>query len=642
MQSSTDKNYRDKREENLERRHVYSYTDEEFFASLPAPTYGHDICYYHRYTDNREKGKSYQSYRRYSQFTLANLPNPDMPNWWPDINGSPPTDWNDDDLSWYDRSQWSSEPENSLFNHGGCAYLSEWEYRSFSTKDLMRATKLYEYCPKTKSKRSGVPLLSTRDRRCVWFFCNEYREVTEEKEYACDLVKLSKLPLYNKLSIKIGPLDSHYCEGYEKFEELVANDICVFLNNSIPMSIRRLEIRINANTPRDSWEQDLNSDEKRAEIVSRGMRPPSTGKRGRKKIPLGVRPREDISINMLMDPWTIPRKKWYAFRVGNTDEVEEKLLCLLMSSLPLPCHNLVSSLEAYRIYEQLRKRRNKEGSLTPEEEDTVTKMHPLYLKYRKVKHLEKVLEKSRQVDREDEDRWRRNLLPKRSDYSLVEPVLAFREGRVIGRYSHQCMFCEELFTHYPLLHMRMCMKQLDAPLSLLKAYLKERQLYYELFIDDWIMAEDNILPRNEVTKRLIKPVYNLCGKLPIKYNHRYFGRLPEPGLTDETFLYYYQCQYCKEIHQTYALLTKHVSECKSQSIDANTNERIHQKTLRITWTKFEKFWTVGGRSHQLCDCEWANRLDRINDRHPVTCSKWLCRPCCTDDSSNSTTTTTTS
>ena len=137
-------------------------------------------------------------------------------------------------------------------------------------------------------------------------------------------------------------------------------------------------------------------------------------------------------------------------------------------------------------------------------------------------------------------------------------------------------------------------------------------------------------------------MYNLCGKLPIKYNHRYFGRLPEPGLTDETFLYYYQCQYCKEIHQTYALLTKHVSECKSRSIDANTNDRIHQKTLRITWTKFEKFWTVGGRSHQLCDCEWANRLDRINDRHPVTCSKWLCRPCRTDDSSNSTTTTTTS
>ena len=156
------------------------------------------------------------------------------------------------------------------------------------------------------------------------------------------------------------------------------------------MSIRRLEIRINANTPRDSWEQDLNSDEKRAEIVSKGIRPPSTGKRGR-DVPLGVRPREDISINMLMDPWTIPRKKWYAFRVGNTDEVEEKLLCLLMSSLSLPCHNLVSSLEAYRIYEQLRKRRNKEGSLTPEEEDTVTKMHPLYLKHRKVNILGKYL-----------------------------------------------------------------------------------------------------------------------------------------------------------------------------------------------------------------------------------------------------------
>ena len=77
----------------------------------------------------------------------------------------------------------------------------------------MRATKLYEYCPKTKSKRSGVPLLSTRRRRCVWFFCNEYREVTEEKEYACDLVKLSKLPLYNKLSVKIGPLESNDWEG---------------------------------------------------------------------------------------------------------------------------------------------------------------------------------------------------------------------------------------------------------------------------------------------------------------------------------------------------------------------------------------------------------------------------------------------
>ena len=50
MQSNIDKNYRDKREENLERRHVYSYTDEEFFARLPIqPTYGHDICYYHRW-----------------------------------------------------------------------------------------------------------------------------------------------------------------------------------------------------------------------------------------------------------------------------------------------------------------------------------------------------------------------------------------------------------------------------------------------------------------------------------------------------------------------------------------------------------------------------------------------------------------
>ena len=120
-------------------------------------------------------------------------------------------------------------------------------------------------------------------------------------------------------------------------------------------------------------------------------------------------------------------------------------------------------------------------------------------------------------------------------------MLAFyefrRRPRLIGKYTHQCMFCQELFTQYPLLHMRMCIKQLDAPLSLLKAYLYERQDYYERFIDTIV---EDVLPRNEKTKRLIKPVFRQCGnQMPVHGKYVKFWDMPEVGRTDQGLILKY-------------------------------------------------------------------------------------------------------
>ena len=56
------------------------------------------------------------------------------------------------------------------------------------------------------------------------------------------------------------------------------------------------------------------------------------------------------TINVFIDPWTVPRSKWYAFRQGNTADIEEELLCFLMSAWTLPCHDQISTLEGFRIY----------------------------------------------------------------------------------------------------------------------------------------------------------------------------------------------------------------------------------------------------------------------------------------------------
>ena len=90
-----------------------------------------------------------------------------------------------------------------------------------------------------------------------------------------------------------------------------------------------------------------------------------------------------------------------------------------MSAWSLPCQDLVSTLEGFRIYDRL-SRRERRGStpLTLEENDTIAKMHPLYLKQYNEKYLQEKLQKSKQKDIDDEADWRSKLLPKRSDYSL--------------------------------------------------------------------------------------------------------------------------------------------------------------------------------------------------------------------------------
>ena len=426
------------------------------------------------------------------------------------------------------------------------------------------------------------------------------------------------------------------------------HDQRIFLNSDIFMSIGRLVTRINANTdvPR-GWNSQLTKLQKCFQKLSdynlcRGSLYWTE--------PLGP------TINIFIDPWTIPRSKWYAFRQDNTADIEEKLLCSLMSAWSLPCQDLVSTLEGFRIYDRL-SRRERRGStpLTLEEKDTMAKMHPLYLKQYNEKYLQEKLQKSKQKDIDDEADWRRKLLPKRSDYSLKVSVLAFyefrRRPRLIGKYTHQCMFCQELFTHYPLLHMRMCIKHLDAPLSLLKAYLYERQDYYERFIDT--IVEDAILPRNEKTKRLIKPVFRQCGnQMPVHGNYVKFWDMPEVGRTDAAYLYYYQCQFCKQLHQTYQSLTKHVSRCTSRGNVTSINDLSHQKSIRIPHRAFCCDWSgrdrtanpsgppteyIVGQVHRICYCPqnsktglleqgWGPRLEMKNDRHPNTCSKWLCRP----------------
>ena len=535
------------------------------------------------------------------------------------------------------------QAEDTIFYTNGYeSILTEnWRCRAVSNKDLLGGRQFLGINNENKKKRTIWSLQHHKQH----YICRV------EEEYACDLVYLPRLPLYK-------------LDGYERFEELVRHDQRIFINSDICMSIRRLEIRINANTdvPK-GWYSRLTKLQKHYEkqsnydLVNRYgtkpfRRPP------RLFWPKGPTIPDDFgpTINIFIDPWTVPRSKWYAFRQGNTADIEEELLCFLMSAWTLPCHDQISTLEGFRIYKRLSWReRHGCTPLTLEEKNTMAKMHPLYLQQKNERYLRKKLEKSKQKDIDDEADWRRKLSPKRSDYSLKVSVLAFglsapsRRPWVIGRYTHQCMFCQELFTDYPLLHMRMCIKQLDAPLSLLKAYLLERQDYYECFIDKYDDVEDVILPRNEKTKRLIKPVFRQCAN-QIQVHGKYvkFWDMPEVGRTDAAYLYYYQCQFCKQLHQTYQSLTKHVSACTSR--DASTNDLSHQKSIRIPHRHpsfypmikscYNRIGPNGqpfGRVHDICYCthgscydtedHWGPRLDMKNDRHPNTCSKWLCRPC---------------
>ena len=50
--------------------------------------------------------------------------------------------------------------------------------------------------------------------------------------------------------------------------------------------------------------------------------------------------------------------------------------------------------------------------------------------------------------------------------------------------------------------------------------------------------------------------------------------------TDAAYLYYYQCQFCKQLHQTYQSLTKHVSRCTSRGNVTSINAMSHQKSIR--------------------------------------------------------------
>ena len=65
----------------------------------------------------------------------------------------------------------------------------------------------------------------------------------------------------------------------------------------------------------------------------------------------------------------------------------------------------------------------------------------------------------------------------------------------------------------------------------------ERQDYYERFIDTIV---EDVLPRNEKTKRLIKPVFRQCGnQMPVHGKYVKFWDMPEVGRTDQGLILKY-------------------------------------------------------------------------------------------------------
>ena len=113
-----------------------------------------------------------------------------------------------------------------FYTNGYESILTEnWRSRDVSNKDLLGGRQFLGINNENKKKRTIWSLQHHKQH----YICRV------EEEYACDLVYLPRLPLYK-------------LDGYERFEELVRHDQRIFINSDICMSIRRLEIRINANT----------------------------------------------------------------------------------------------------------------------------------------------------------------------------------------------------------------------------------------------------------------------------------------------------------------------------------------------------------------------------------------------------------
>ena len=186
--------------------------------------------------------------------------------------------------------------------------------------------------------------------------------------------------------------------------------------------------------------------------------------------------------------------------------------------------------------------------LTAEEEYALVQVRTFYLKGEKLKNAEHQLLKAEKILYDKEDEWRRKLLPKDRNYALckVEIYDGFTS-------THQCMFCQDLFTYYPFNHMRNCFGQLQAPPFVMHRYLSERADYLTRFVDctdDW---KTNLLPKDEDYK-LLKPILiqgHLC---------------------------YHQCRFCKTVSPSWygQYPYEHMETCSVRM------KSLHQRQRKLT------------------------------------------------------------
>mmetsp|Transcript_23928 Transcript_23928/g.51664 ORF Transcript_23928/g.51664 Transcript_23928/m.51664 type:complete len:320 (-) Transcript_23928:105-1064(-) len=255
------------------------------------------------------------------------------------------------------------------------------------------------------------------------------------------------------------------------------------------------------------------------------------------------------------DVWYEPQEKWFCFKTQSALRVGKQKLNKLKSTMV----DIPQIMEQYKEYDRLRKKKTRREKqmksiiLTADEEYSLEQMRPSYLKGKRLKNAEHEILKARKRMDDKEDEWRKKVLPKDRNYALCKEEL--HDGFT---FTHQCMFCQDLFTYYPLNHMRNCFRQLHAPPTVLKRYFGERGSYFTRFVDctdDW---KTKLLPKDDDYK-LLKPVLiqgHLC---------------------------YHQCRFCKTVSPSWygQYPFEHMETCSVRM------KSLHQRTGELTSAEVE-------------------------------------------------------
>ena len=153
------------------------------------------------------------------------------------------------------------------------------------------------------------------------------------------------------------------------------------------------------------------------------------------------------------DVWWEPREKWFLFKIKSEERDRQQKLDKLKSSMV----DIPQIMEQFKEYDRLQKkktRREKQKQsiiLMADKEYALAQMRPSNLKGKQLKNANQELQKVKNVMVDKEITWRGKLLPRDRNYALCKEVIY--EGFTFG---FQCIFCGDLFTHYPLHHTRFC------------------------------------------------------------------------------------------------------------------------------------------------------------------------------------------